>query len=214
MKIAPISIYDVASQQAWLEDLAARGKFLSSHSGTFAQFYKDTPKTVRYRFEPLGKKEALPDQERREIYRELGWQYVCTVSDVFHIWRCDDPNAPELDTDPQVQGAAYEYLYRRVKWLHLICFAILLLPLLLFVGLRMALGPSYGDELLRSWLPLWRVLILQLMLLVAFWQGTATALSLRRFIRSLQTGMSLENGTSITMRLCRLLFFHSTTCVP
>lgn len=34
----------------------------------------------------------------REVYRSLGWDYVCTVGGTFYVWRCDDPDAPELDS--------------------------------------------------------------------------------------------------------------------
>lgn len=49
-----------------------------------------------------------------EAYRELGWEYVCTLAGTFHVWRCEDPDAPELDTDPVVQGMGYRYLKRKM----------------------------------------------------------------------------------------------------
>lgn len=115
MKLAPFSIYDVAAQQAWMEDQAARGYFLDGRGRWFATFTKGKPKVVRYRMEPAGRKEDIPDLERREVYRSLGWDYVCTVGGTFYVWRCDDPNAPELNTDPVVQASAYDRLFHRLR---------------------------------------------------------------------------------------------------
>lgn len=108
--IIPISQYDAARQQAFLEDQAARGRFLRSYQGLFAWFDRGEPKAVRYRLEPLRQKEAIPDLERRRVYAAMGWDYVTTISDVFHVWRCDDPAAPELDTDPEVRAEGYSRL--------------------------------------------------------------------------------------------------------
>ena len=34
--------------------------------------------------EPLARREKAPDQHRRELFQELGWQYVCTVRKSWH----------------------------------------------------------------------------------------------------------------------------------
>lgn len=72
--------------------------FLDGRGRWFATFTKGKPKAVRYRMEPAGRKEDIPDLEQREVYRSLGWDYVCTVGGTFYVWRCDDPDAPELDS--------------------------------------------------------------------------------------------------------------------
>ena len=52
----------------------------------------------------------------------MGWTYVCStavgrsfsgVRTEFHIWRCEDPAAPELDTDQTLREEAYGDLLRR-----------------------------------------------------------------------------------------------------
>ena len=135
-KLAPISLYDVAAQQAWLEDEAAKGRFLSAYrSGVFpsVSFTEGPPRAVRYRLEPLGRKEDCPDGERREVYAALGWDYVCTVKGAFHIWRCGDPESAELDTDPVVRGSAYDLQCRRLRRTELFCGAVLLAALVFAV---------------------------------------------------------------------------------
>lgn len=114
----PAFLGDVAAAETWLEDWAAKGYRLVGFRGMNGVFVKDEPKTCRYRLEPLARKEKAPDPDRVAVYGEMGWMYAATMGKDFHIWRCDDPAAPELDTDPVVQAAGYGYLKRRLlHWL-------------------------------------------------------------------------------------------------
>ena len=82
-----------------------------------------------------------------DAYRELGWEYVCTLAGTFHIWRCGDPAAPELDTDPVVQSMGYGYLERKMRR-HL-----LRLPAILLVWLGICVLPWFwgaGDMPLEA----------------------------------------------------------------
>ena len=155
MKLAPISCYDVAAQQAWLEDEAAKGNFVSAHSGSWAWFEKGEPKSVRYRLEPMRQKEDAPKLEWRELYASLGWEHVCTMGDLFHIWKCEDPSAPEMNTDPQMQAAAYKRLRRQLKIANWIIGAFWIILLLIPVYLRIKWA-GVGVALPHSWAPLWR----------------------------------------------------------
>ena len=105
LKLMPMNIYDVAAQQARMEDQAARGWFAVSVPGIFflAVFEKGEPKAVRYRLEPAPVKESCPDPERLAAYQSMGWEYVDTSGKSMHLWRCDDPDAPELHTDPETR---------------------------------------------------------------------------------------------------------------
>lgn len=115
LKLMPMNIYDVAAQQARMEDQAARGWFAVSVPGIFflAVFEKGEPKAVRYRLEPAPVKESCPDPERLAAYQSMGWEYVDTSGKSMHLWRCDDPDAPELHTDPETEAQAYDRLFRR-----------------------------------------------------------------------------------------------------
>ena len=64
-------------------------------------FYED-PSAVhaRYRLEP-SIKDGLSLAERKEFYRELGWSYVTEAAQIYAVFRCDDPDTPDLYTDPQ-----------------------------------------------------------------------------------------------------------------
>ena len=36
----------------------------------------------------------------------MGWEYVDTSGKSMYLWRCDDPDAPELHTDPETEAQA------------------------------------------------------------------------------------------------------------
>ena len=75
----PVLSYDVPALQAWLEDRAAKGDYLSEYT-VFPVFDRGEPRQVRYRLEPLARrKEREPDPRRREDYESLGWRFVCAV---------------------------------------------------------------------------------------------------------------------------------------
>lgn len=109
-ELRPANVYDVAANESWLEDMAKQGYRLKGMTGWSGIFEKAEPFSCRYRMQPLSKKEKHPPEETVEGYRELGWEYAGTIPGTFHVWRCEDPAAPELDTDPVVQGMGYRYL--------------------------------------------------------------------------------------------------------
>ena len=114
---------EVPAAQAWLEDWAARGWYVESYGRNLVSFARgERREHIRYRLQPSGPQGGEPDQDTREAYREMGWTYVCStvgsrnlggVRTEFHIWRCEDPAAPELDTDQTLREEAYGNLLRR-----------------------------------------------------------------------------------------------------
>lgn len=115
-ELRPANVYDVAANETWLEDLARQGWRLTGMTGWNGVFQRAEPAVCRYRMQPLSRKEKTPPEDVIELYAALGWEYVCTLAGLFHIWRCDDPETPELDTDPVVQGMGYRYLKKRMVW--------------------------------------------------------------------------------------------------
>ena len=132
----PVELFDVAVMESWLEERDREGYHLLRFRGLRGIFYQDrSVDPSRYRLQPLLRKEKLPPQEMTEAYRELGWEYVCTLAGTFHVWRCEDPDAPELDTDPVVQGmgvwVSEKKMRRRLLRLPailLLCLGIIVLP--------------------------------------------------------------------------------------
>ena len=91
----PVELYDVAAVESWLEERDREGYHLLRFRGLYGIFYQDcSVAPSRYRLQPLLRKEKSPPPEMTDAYRELGWEYVCTLAGTFHIWRCGDPAAP------------------------------------------------------------------------------------------------------------------------
>ena len=118
-RFAPCPVYDLEGMEHWLEKLALEGLFLSTSGffGTYGTFEKREPKAVRYRMQPLQKKkyyedDGLPHKAAWELAEEYGWSLICVVED-YAIYACDDPTAPELDTDPRIQALALRELYKK-----------------------------------------------------------------------------------------------------
>ena len=115
----PYSLWDIQGIELWLNELAAKGYELKKFSKFWygrAEFQpSEEAKHCRYRLDPIGKDEREL-RERAANYRELGWRFVEQIGNLYAVYRCDDPEAPELYTDPESFGWAMKKLIRR-QWL-------------------------------------------------------------------------------------------------
>lgn len=141
-RFPPCPLYDVEGIESWLEDLAKQGLILTPGGlfCGFASFEQGEPKPMRYRLQPWPKKRRLTDDagphpEAVELAKEYGWDYLCDL-DKYAVFACGDPEARELDTDPQIQALSYRHLYRqRLTGLIFIFFlGCLMIGLLLWFG--------------------------------------------------------------------------------
>ena len=191
VKLMPGYVEDVAAWQARLEDLAAKGWFYVPGwiLFRFASFERGTPKAVRYRLEPAGKKEACPDWERQETYRALGWEYVDTIGKTMHLWRCDNPEAPELHTDPETEARAYDRLSRQERIGRYLGGGILAVVVGLIAFTLYVSGETYLADLVGTWLPLWYLAAVVgffgTLIFMVQWQTRV----LRRALRTMRAGV-------------------------
>ena len=163
-RFPPCPIYDVEGIESWLEELAKQGLILTKGGlfCGFAEFEKVEPKAMRYRLQPWPKKRKLtddagPSAEAVELAEEYGWTYLCDMGE-YAVFACEDPNARELDTDPQVQAENFRHAYKRKRNTVIGNTVFLLLVL----GLICWLGPvSY--ELSK---PVWYIAVTDLVWLV------------------------------------------------
>lgn len=107
-KPIPCSFFDIPGLESWLDEMARQGLFLQKFNYHWdrAVFELGEPKPVRYRLDPVGRSKKK-DRERAELYQEMGWTRVTTISKAFHIFSCGDPDAPELYSDPQSLSLAF-----------------------------------------------------------------------------------------------------------
>ena len=189
-ELRPANVYDVAANETWLEDMARQGYRLVGMTGWSGVFERAEPFVCRYRMQPLPKKEKRPPEEMVEAYRELGWEYAGTIPGTFHVWRCEDPTAPELDTDPVVQGMGYRYLRRKMHRnivLDLVLLTVLAGEYLLLSGLASTPLLDTLEDFAPGQLTagtLAAVLVVALMV--------CQVRSMRRLLRFLCTGIPLE----------------------
>lgn len=124
-RIPPCHSFDIAAMESWLEDMAAKGLILAKDSffGGVATFEVGAPQKIRYRLEATATPSGLfsssydPDDDRIQLYHQMGWNYRGRRGQFF-IFAASDPNAPELNTDPQVQAHTVQALakYQRSQF--------------------------------------------------------------------------------------------------
>ena len=155
-RLPPCPAYDIGGMENWLSDMAQRGLMLKE-DGFFAgiaSFERCTPTFARYRLEAAQKSTSMwaddggePDPEQVELGKKYSWEYVAKRGD-FYIYRSTDPNARELNTDPQVQVLALNCVKkRRLSSVFGLVFWLVVYPLCVIAN-----GPLLTVIQMRTWL--------------------------------------------------------------
>ena len=191
-ELRPVGTYDVAALESWLEERAREGYRLIRFKGLYGLFHWEGAAPCRYRLQPLLREEGRPKREMMETYQEMGWEYVCTLAGTFHVWQCDDPTAPELDTDPVVQGMGYGYLRRkmRLRLLRLPGILLLLVVIFLYPWIWGAGDTPLINQLRRALPGEWILLVI--VLGYGLFLEVLDVRQMRRLLRSLNAGMPLK----------------------
>ena len=196
-KLMPYPWYKPEETERWLEEKARNGLFLSK--GTvirfFAAFERQEPKAVRYRLAaPAGHSDGsgTPSGEEVGIAQEMGWTYTARDGE-FAVYRCDDTEAPELNTDPEVEAMSLKRIRRRgMSGLFSSIFWLVLLAGLITVG--------------RVWLLLlmdesgWMVLSASLMGLIDLVVSAGKTFRLWKLYRRLKNGRPAKERSLRTPR--------------
>ena len=188
-RLVPCPWYDVEGIESWLESMAQEGLFLrkEAHFGGFTSFEQGEPKTVRYRLEAaqrstsfLSESGGEPDAEAVEMSGELGWEYL-TKCGQFYIYACDDPDAPELNTDPSVQAMALSYVRKdgRDSAIVNVLWVLLLLGLTWYGRCWLLLALQYSS---------WLVLLTAVMIIGEMVFGIKRVLMIRRLRKKMLVG--------------------------
>lgn len=108
--------WDYEKEERWLNELSAQGLHLTKGGAFSSEFERD--ETVRYTYGldyqgGLTKKNGKLD-EYIELYRELGWEYVCTTSGIWHFFRrpWEPGETPKLYTDRESLVEHYKKIQR------------------------------------------------------------------------------------------------------
>ncbi|MGI5963205.1 MAG: DUF2812 domain-containing protein [Lawsonibacter sp.] len=117
-KWLPCSMWDFQGIEEWLNEQASAGYALVDWPSFFdigrIPFQPDpSAPGSRYRLEPVDNR--VDWKEHNELYKQMGWQYVTQIHQLYTVYRCDDPQAPELYTDPESLALTLKKMVRR-QW--------------------------------------------------------------------------------------------------
>lgn len=190
-RLTPVSVYDTAGLECWLESMARRGLFLKKFRSLFCTFTKGAPQAVRYRVEPhrRGMDDELP-RSMLELYEDFGWICVDEVQRQLLIFATQDPDAPELHTDPKTQYQLWRKMYRGVLWNFWAQMLIMCVAIGAALGFLMGGGDPVYSLITTNALPLLGAGIYMLCTVPAAW---AEAQMLSQTVRRLKEGMPLEH---------------------
>lgn len=193
-RIIPCPDYDVTGVESWLSYMAEQGYILRD-GGVFrgiAAFDRCEPEKVRYRLQPAQKGFVIydndgPSDDEVELNGAFGWKYVAKYG-VFHIYRADDIDAREMDTDPEVQAMAMNSLHRSQRF-NIIWMSIWIIVYLAIVFTSQPFLSMVNRGSLIS-------IALVLCVIIFIVTGLVKAVSLYRLRRKILDGEDLGSGTN------------------
>lgn len=105
-KYLPYEFFEIDAVEAWLDEQVSQGLALKKHFGRFFCFDRSSPGMTRYRVNIVSKNDPQSNGERTDAYREMGWEYVMTLSSRLELYRALRPDAAEMNTDEEVLNEA------------------------------------------------------------------------------------------------------------
>lgn len=203
-KLTPVPLSDAESLESWLEDLSLQGLYLKTFRPLFCTFIPGPAKKTRYRLEPCRlRPDDDPPRSMLELYQEFGWDYAGAANNAMLIFSTQDPEAPELHTDPALQSQRWKKLYRSARR-GFVWDAALLVLVAVLTALLLADTPIL-NLLTTSAVPLILFGLYQLCSLPAAWADTR---DLSRLVRRLEAGEPMDHRAPYPRRrLVPLLSF-------
>lgn len=197
----PVNAMDIKAVERWLNDMAARGLFLSSTGSSWWRFYEDEPEEVRYRLEPVEERDGKLDHLKNEDYEKMGWKYVASHKDWYHIYLAQSGTAEELHTDPFVKSMLFQK-YQKSLW------SIALSDMIILGVLIMGIYRLFSTEVSGPALFLASPLFLQnavvgTLLLIMPLRTAAAIYKVWKLRKDLENGKSGEDGAEA---LCRIRY--------
>lgn len=101
-RIVPFCAGDIPAVQRWLEDMAGKGLFFREDGILLSKFEKGEPKKMRYRLDFCDVVTCDIPDDKKEFYERSGWHVVGDYKNDFVVVCTDDPDAPEIYTEPEL----------------------------------------------------------------------------------------------------------------
>lgn len=147
--VCPEEVWNTGAIEQWLEAEASRGWRLYHCGNRLARFERAEPAACRVRLQPHEPEPPERWRERIAAYEDMGWVYAEELQKQYEVFYCDDPAAPELESDPAVQKWAWEKSLKRSwrnAWLLLLGYG----AIAVWVLVMMALAVNPVKMLLRG----------------------------------------------------------------
>ena len=190
-RYAFISDLDREANTAWLTELAAGGlRAAQVNDRGLVSFEKASPAPVRYYLQPTHGLKLEPPDDQLQLYEDMGWRYIGTYRFHFHVFRCDDPAAPDMHTEAATQTDDYTHsLHQNLRsclvWL--LCAAVVDASFLF-----RTLTPYFALNLVRPDSPLTGSVLAALLL----YNVVALAVASTHIVRMIRIRKALRDGVT------------------
>lgn len=188
-------IADIDCNESWLSDLAGEGLVLDHLGARFAYFKRDTPRTMRYRFDVLSR---MLTSDELGLYDSCGWHFVTLYNEVtfgadviYYVFTTDEnATVPELHTDPMEQAASLVHLHRQstVNLVLMIALTAVVVGVQIYMTAFTSPSTRFNTLVYGGSNYIWTTFY-------AFyiWQGARRYLAVRRLRRRLSGGQTLDH---------------------
>jgi hypothetical protein len=188
-KILWLDLWQIAEQEAWLSDMAAKGWELTKMTKLTAHFKKASPQTITYKSD-IFKEPISQISERLEQYEQAGWRYVASRGPLHFFRNNPESSVREIHIEPIQQALTIILLKETIKISAYFIILLLLIGIFLAVSL-LTLDPVRNylkDEFLSP--------ILQILIFIGtLFMLLKGIIHLKRLIKILQSNKRIQPAT-------------------
>ena len=191
-RVIPFESCDIPAIQNWLEDMAEKGLFFKECGVFFAKFEKGEPKKMRYRLDFCDVIACDIPEEKKELYERSGWNVVGDFKNDCVVICTDDPDAPEIYTEPELLIKPLERIISKYR-IYLAALCVMLLTALAHCGLPNAVRViRFLGYIPKPFFA--AVLILLALLIGEIIFRAARLIKLKAMARRIKNGADIPNG--------------------
>lgn len=191
-RVIPFESCDIPAIQNWLEDMAEKGLLFKECGLLFAKFTKGEPKDMRYRLDFCDVVACDIPEEKKELYERSGWNVVGDFKNDCVVICTDDPDAPEIYTEPELLIKPLERIISKYR-IYLAALCVMLLTALVHCGLPDSVGViRFLCNITTPYLAAALVLIVLLAAETIF--GAARLIKLKAMAKRIKNGADIPNG--------------------
>ena len=114
-QLIPVNIYDTATVEQWLSQMAEEGLILNSFKGNKAVFEDAHCQNIKYRLIPLEDNEEAPSSEMKELFEAEGWKFVDKLQETFFVFFNDAEKPKPAPISKEEEQRIYEALKNKKR---------------------------------------------------------------------------------------------------